>query len=252
MDLTDSRTNEYYWHILKARTHSAKFIYPWLSGCRRKGVLSDWNPERCPLWKGRRSSGKTLPLHGCWRRSHDSICCWIIPDVEDGAQTWFHSSLLPSVLQEYKGTHRMICNYKTKLCFGWWQSKGEYWVENIEHLPVWFSIWFLFLGQKEFSHKTLENYRIKRNVSSQAILWALEFTVITFYPPPGLKCELLKGFSCVWWDLNVPTHHFPQKLKALNLETPVICHILWNRPQHRSHWGGDTIDICRLKGVITL
>lgn len=56
---------------------------------------------------------------------------------------------------------------------------------------------FLFLGQKEYSHKTLENYRIKRNISSQAIQQVWEFTVITSYSPLGLKCELLKGFSCL-------------------------------------------------------
>lgn len=74
--------------------------------------------------------------------------------------------------------------------------------------------------------------------------------MITFYPPLGLKCELLKGFFCVWWELSAPTHHFPEKLKTLNLEIHVICHILWNRPQHRSHCGRDTTDMCRLKGMI--
>lgn len=157
VDLTDSRTRGHYWHSLKKRTHNAKFIYPWLSGSKSEGVClwefcQTWNPERCPLWKARRTSGKTLPLRGRWSRPHDSICCWILPDVEDGAQIWFHSSLLPSVLQEWKGTNRKICNYKTKLCFRWWQKEG-YWVEKIQNLPFWFSIWFLFLGQKEFSHK---------------------------------------------------------------------------------------------------
>lgn len=113
---------------------------PWLSGSKCEGICL-WefcqtnSTERCELWRAR-TTGEMLLFCGRWSRPHDSICCWLLPDVEDGAQAWFHGSPLPPAYKEEKETPRKILppssswhihSWKTKLCFGWWWSEGGYW-----------------------------------------------------------------------------------------------------------------------------